>query len=76
MKLSAAIFAATLLMAAPVLAIDYSAVPKTGKMTKAPVGSTVTIQGTGKFGGEFENVFRVQEDGSLKLVTQYPINTR
>lgn len=76
MKLSATILAVALLAAGSALAIDYSAVPKTGKMTKAPVGSTVTIQGTGKFGGEFENIFRVQQDGSLKLVAQYPINTR
>lgn len=75
MKASVIFSVLALLLAPAAYAIDYSAIPETGKVSKAPVGSTVTIQGTGKFGGEYQNVFRVQPDGSLKFITQYPINT-
>ena len=61
----------TVLAAAPAaFAIQPSAIPDTGKVTKAPVGSTVTIESTGKFGDRYQNYFRVGEDGKLDFVDQ------
>tara|TARA_B100000378_G_scaffold96716_1_gene76488 strand:+ start:351 stop:587 length:237 start_codon:yes stop_codon:yes gene_type:complete len=66
---SAALF--SLLAAAPAaFAIQPSAVPETGTLSKAPVGSTVQINGTDNFGDRYVNFFRVTDDGSLKLVDQ------
>ncbi|WP_180899344.1 hypothetical protein [Martelella soudanensis] len=59
------------LAAAPAaFAIQPSAVPETGTLSKAPVGSTVQIESTGKFGDHYVNFYRVSDDGSLKLVDQ------
>ena len=59
------------LAAAPAaFAIQPSAVPETGTLSKAPVGSTVQINGTDNFGDRYVNFFRVTEDGSLQLVDQ------
>lgn len=52
---------------------DPTAVPKTGKLVKSPVGSKVTIDTTGKFGTKYANVFQVQPDKSLKLIYQYEL---
>ncbi|MGV0816781.1 hypothetical protein [Martelella sp. AMO21009] len=59
------------LAAAPAaFAIQPSAVPDTGTLSKAPAGSTVQINGTDNFGDHYVNFFRVSEDGSLQLVDQ------
>jgi hypothetical protein len=59
------------LAAAPAaFAIQPSAVPDTGTLSKAPVGSTVQINGTDNFGDRYVNFFRVTDDGSLQLVDQ------
>lgn len=65
-------FAVAPAMAKPYLP-DPSAVPQTGMVSKAPVGSTVTIDSTGKFGTRYGNVFKVQPDKSLKLMYQYEL---
>ena len=57
-------------LAAPYVA-DPSAVPNAGPTSKAPVGSTFTIETYGKFGIQYANVFKVQPDHSSKLVYQY-----
>ena len=59
------------LAAAPAaFAIQPSAVPDTGTLSKAPVGSTVQINSTDNFGDRCVNYFRVADDGSLKLADQ------
>ena len=70
-KIAASIAVVSLLAAAPAaFAIQPSAVPETGTLSKAPVGSTVQINGTDNFGDRYVNFFRVADDGSLKLVDQ------
>ena len=70
-KRAAATALVAALAAAPAaFAIQPSAVPETGTLSKAPVGSTVQINGTDKFGDRYVNFFRVSDDGSLKLVDQ------
>ncbi|WP_081725649.1 hypothetical protein [Martelella sp. AD-3] len=65
----------SVLAAAPAaFALQPSAIPETGKVTKAPVGSTVTIESTGKFGNRYQNYFRVGEDGELDFVFQDSAN--
>tara|TARA_B100000378_G_scaffold254412_1_gene230885 strand:+ start:521 stop:775 length:255 start_codon:yes stop_codon:yes gene_type:complete len=65
----------SILAAAPAaFALQPSAIPETGKVTKAPVGSTVTIESTGKFGNRYQNYFRVGEDGELDFVFQDSAN--
>ena len=67
---SAAIFSA--LAAAPAaFAIQPAAIPETGMLEKAPVGSTVTIEGKDQFGNNYQNYFRVQQDGSLEFASQF-----
>ncbi|QQM30822.1 hypothetical protein JET14_01115 [Martelella lutilitoris] len=74
-KIFASVAIVSALAAAPAaFAIQPSAIPDTGKVTKAPVGSTVTIETTGKFGNRYDNYFRVGEDGELKFVDQYRTN--
>ncbi len=74
-KIFASVALVSALAAAPAaFAIQPSAIPDTGKLTKAPVGSTVTIETTGKFGNRYQNYFRVGEDGELEFVDQYRTN--
>ncbi|TNB49597.1 hypothetical protein FF124_01145 [Martelella lutilitoris] len=74
-KIFASVALVSALAAAPAaFAIQPSAIPDTGKVTKAPVGSTVTIETTGKFGNRYDNYFRVGEDGELEFVDQYRTN--
>ncbi|AMM86484.1 hypothetical protein [Martelella sp. AD-3] len=74
-KIFASVTIVSALATAPAaFAIQPSAIPDTGKVTKAPVGSTVTIETTGKFGNRYDNYFRVGEDGELKFVDQYRTN--
>ncbi|MBB4123141.1 hypothetical protein [Martelella radicis] len=74
-KIFASVALVSALAAAPAaFAIQPSAIPDTGKVTKAPVGSTVTIETTGKFGNRYQNYFRVGEDGELEFVDQYRTN--
>ena len=74
-KMFASVALVSALAAAPAaFAIQPSAIPDTGKLTKAPVGSTVTIETTGKFGNRYQNYFRVGEDGELEFVDQYRTN--
>ena len=74
-KIFASVAIVSALAAAPAaFAIQPSAIPDTGKVTKAPVGSTVTIETTGKFGNRYDNYFRVGEDGELEFVDQYRTN--
>ena len=74
-KIFASVALVSALAAAPAaFAIQPSAIPDTGKLTKAPVGSTVTIETTGKFGNRYDNYFRVGEDGELEFVDQYRTN--
>ena len=51
-------------------AIQPAAIPQTGTLEKAPVGSTVTIEGQDQFGNNYQNYFLVQQDGSLKFAHQ------
>ncbi|MET3598240.1 hypothetical protein [Martelella mangrovi] len=65
----------SVLAAAPAaFALQPSAIPETGTLTKAPVGSTVTIESTGKFGNRYQNYFRVAENGELEFVFQDTVN--
>ncbi len=65
----------SILASAPAaFALQPSAIPDTGKVTKAPVGSTVTIESTGKFGNRYQNYFRVGENGDLEFVFQDSAN--
>ncbi|TNB49596.1 hypothetical protein FF124_01140 [Martelella lutilitoris] len=65
----------SILASAPAaFALQPSAIPDTGTFTKAPVGSTVTIETTGKFGNRYQNYFRVGEDGELDFVFQDSAN--
>lgn len=63
--------ASTLAAAPAAMAIQPSAIPETGSLEKAPVGSTVTIEGKDQFGNNYQNYFRVQQDGSLEFVNQF-----
>ncbi|AMM86483.1 hypothetical protein [Martelella sp. AD-3] len=70
-KIFASAALVSVLAAAPAaFAIQPSAIPETGTFNKAPVGSTVTIESTGKFGDRYQNYFRVGEDGKLDFVDQ------
>nr|WP_272212599.1 hypothetical protein [Marinicella sp. W31]MDC2878511.1 hypothetical protein [Marinicella sp. W31] len=74
-KIFASAALVSVLAAAPAaFAIQPSAIPDTGTFTKAPVGSTVTIETTGKFGNRYQNYFRVGESGELDFVDQYRTN--
>ncbi|QQM30823.1 hypothetical protein JET14_01120 [Martelella lutilitoris] len=74
-KFTASAALVSILAAAPAaFALQPSAIPETGKVTKAPVGSTVTIESTGKFGNRYQNYFRVGEDGELEFVFQDSAN--
>ncbi|AJY45364.1 hypothetical protein [Martelella endophytica] len=58
-------------LAAPAaFALQPTAVPDTGKLTKSPAGSTVQIRANDQFGTEYNNYYVVQQDGTLKLVDQ------
>ncbi|MBB4123142.1 hypothetical protein [Martelella radicis] len=70
-KLFASAALVSVLAAAPAaFALQPSAIPETGTFNKAPVGSTVTIESTGKFGDRYQNYFRVGEDHQLQFVDQ------
>lgn len=59
------------LAAAPAaFAVQPNALPDTGTLTKAPVGSTVNIEARDQFGTKYMNYYRVAEDGSLEFVFQ------
>ncbi|MET3598241.1 hypothetical protein [Martelella mangrovi] len=74
-KIFASAALVSVLAAAPAaFAIQPSAIPETGTLTKAPTGSTVVIQSTGKFGNQYDNYFRVGEDGELEFVDQFRMN--
>ena len=60
---------AAILAAPAAFAIQPSAIPETGKLTKAPAGSTVEIRTSDK-GDSFVNYYRVGENGSLNFVDQ------
>ena len=68
-KIAATAALAAILAAPAAFAIQPSAVPETGKLTKAPAGSTVEIHTSDK-GDSFVNYYRVGNDGSLNLVDQ------
>ncbi|MET3598242.1 hypothetical protein [Martelella mangrovi] len=70
-KIFASAALVSVLAAAPAaFALSPSAIPETGTLSKAPVGSTVMIEGTNKFGDHFDNYFRVGENGELEFVDQ------
>ncbi|AJY45363.1 hypothetical protein [Martelella endophytica] len=69
-KIFASAALVTVLAAPAAFAIQPSAIPDTGKLTNAPVGSAVEIRAKDQFGNEYQNIFQVKEDGSLKLVDQ------
>jgi hypothetical protein len=56
--------------------ITYGAGPST-RLTKSPIGSTVLHRLRDQFGKEWEELYVVQPDGSLKLVSRrrYPAPT-
>ncbi|WP_174803902.1 hypothetical protein [Martelella limonii] len=61
---------AALATAPAAFAIQPSALPDTGTLTKAPAGSTVQIESTDNFGDRYVNFYRVSNDGSLTFVDQ------
>lgn len=71
MKKIAATAAVLSVLAAPAaFAIQPSAIPDAGPLVNTPVGSTVQISSTGKFGERYDNYFRVGENGVLQFVDQ------
>ncbi|TPW28540.1 hypothetical protein FJU08_17185 [Martelella alba] len=74
--IASAAFAAALVAAPFALAAqsDNPVAPDAAHLTKSPPGSVVTIVGTNKAGNETNFYYRVQPDGSLKLIFQEAIN--
>jgi len=62
--------AAGLAAAPAAFAVQPTALPDTGTLTKAPAGSTVTIASKDQFGTKYMNYYSVNEDGSLEFVFQ------
>ncbi|AJY45362.1 hypothetical protein [Martelella endophytica] len=71
-KIFASAALVTVLAAPAAFAVQPTAIPDTGKLTKAPVGSAVEIRAKDQFGNEYQNIFQVAEDGSLEFVHQLP----
>nr|WP_272212600.1 hypothetical protein [Marinicella sp. W31]MDC2878512.1 hypothetical protein [Marinicella sp. W31] len=72
--IASAVLVSALAAAPAAFAFQPTAIPETGTFTKAPVGSTVTIETTGKFGNRYQNYFRVAENGELEFVVQDAVN--
>ncbi|WP_075292737.1 hypothetical protein [Pararhizobium arenae] len=49
--------------------ITYSGQPRT-KLTKSPIGSTFTHYFYGPFGERIEEIYRIEPDRSLKIVSR------
>lgn len=74
MKTFAVAALAAVLAAPAAFAFEPAAVPNAGPLVNAPVGSTVQIDSTGKFGDHYQNLYRVEQNGNLKFVAQYRLS--
>ncbi|WP_180899343.1 hypothetical protein [Martelella soudanensis] len=70
-KFAVAAALASILAAPAAFAIQPSAIPDAGPLVNSPVGSTVQIESTGKFGARYDNYFRVGANGELEFVDQF-----
>ncbi|TPW28541.1 hypothetical protein FJU08_17190 [Martelella alba] len=72
MKIVSAALAAGLIAAPAAFAAQPVApvAPNATHLTKSPAGSVVEITGQNQFGNETNYVYKVQQDGSLKLEFQ------
>ncbi|TPW28543.1 hypothetical protein FJU08_17200 [Martelella alba] len=69
MKIASAALVAGLI-AAPAAFAAQPVAPNASPLTKSPAGSVVEISGQNQYGNTTNYVYKVQQDGSLKLVYQ------